>query len=136
MKFEIIKNSESKTGYDIADNEYMGQTCNLNGWSFELAKADGTICYSEVKYTSMTPEDYLNSRESEYLRMCLHWNDLTMTGRVVFRGYYEEYEDLFDGKWEQFVREVPFDMGDLLYVDDDAEADAYDDAYDYLYDLV
>ena len=135
MKFEIIKNSESKTGYGIEDREYMGQTCNLNGWSFEMAKADGTVVYSEVKFTYMTPEAYVASIESDYLHTCMRWNNLTFTGRVIFRGYYEEYWDTFEGKWESFVREVAFDIGDRIYNDADDDADDYGEQYDYLYDI-
>ena len=135
MKFEIIMNSESKTGYDIADNEYMGQTCNLNGWQFEMARANGDICYSEVKFTRLTPDAYIASNESDYLRWVMSLNDLSFTGRVVFRGYWEEYYDYFDGKIEEFVREVPFDIGDRLYDEADDADVSYDEQYDYLYDL-
>ena len=137
MKFEIIKNSESNTGYDIPDCEYMGQTCNMNGWQFEMVKADGTICYSEVKFTYATPEAFTSDGfEAEYLNWIMRCNDLTFTGRVIFRGYYEEYEDMFEGKWETFVREVPFDIGDLLYEEATEPDDSYNDNYDYLYDIV
>ena len=135
MKFEIIKNSQSSTGWNIPDHEYMGQTCHMNGWVFELAKADGTIGYSSAYFTYRTAEDYISSNDSEYLRWCMSVNDLTFTGRVIFRGYYEDDYDLIDGKWEQVVEEVPFDIGDLLYAEevDDAE---YGEQYDYLYDMV
>ena len=135
MKFEIIKNSESFTGFEIADNEYMGQTCNLNGWSFEMLKASGEVCYSSVYFTTQTPEAYINGSSSEYLRWCMGLNGLSFTGRVVFRGYYSEYYDLIDGKWEPCVEEVAFDIGDLLYADEDDDECVYDDRYDYLYDI-
>lgn len=133
MKFDIIKNSESNTGYAIADCEYMGQTCHLNGWQFEVANASGEVGYTSVYYTYLEPEAYIKGNSSDYLRWSIGLNGFTFTGRVIFRGYFEDYEELWEGKWEQFVREVPFDMADLLY--EEPEEELYDDQYDYLYDM-
>ena len=134
-KFEIIKNSESNTGYDIPDNEFMGQTCNLNGWQFEYIMPDGSINYSDVKFTNAMPEEYAED-DSTYMHWVMEVNSIRFSGRVIFRGYYREFYDMFDGKWEPFVEEVAFDVGDLLYADEGFEDEAYNDEYDYLYNAI
>ena len=52
MKFEIVKNSDSFTGYDIPDCEYHGQISGLCcGWQFEFKNSNGELNYN------LTPEE-------------------------------------------------------------------------------
>lgn len=86
MKYEIIKNSESFTGYDIPDDEWKGLTHEVNAWQFECTK-DGEISYSSVTFNYGMPED------CEITVDLCRWNGWEPTGRVIFRGYYTEHYD-------------------------------------------
>lgn len=99
MKFEIIKNSQSNTGYSIPDDMFKGKTDHLYGWQFELVDSTGKIAYSEVKYTYLTPEEYTASEESGYMNWLMGYKGQSFTGRVIFRGYYEEEYSL---EWRDY----------------------------------
>ena len=103
MTFEIIKNSESNTGYDIEDKEYKGQISGLCcGWQFEFRNADGKIGYNSVSYHKGTPEEYcqtwLRYGEDALFEM-ERWNGYEPTGRVIFRGYGREFYDFEERDW-------------------------------------
>ena len=107
MEFTIIKNSESHTGYQIEDVEYHGMIPGLCcGWQYEYIDAAGQYHYSSVAWEEQSPEDYANMWQGyrgSWLYDLLP-DDYEFTGRVVFRGYAEEYYD-FEER-ETFVREV------------------------------
>ena len=98
MEFEIIKNSESFTGYDVEDKTYIGIIPHLCcAWQFEVIK-DGKIGYFGNRYIEGTPE-MCYEEESTY-----SWGedmfdvfDAKPTGRVVFAGYYERH---WEYDWE------------------------------------
>ena len=91
MKFEIIKNSESKSGFDVPDKEYKGQVDGLvHGWSFEFVNDKGEISYNSVYYSHGTPE---RNAEERYNFETERMNGWEPTGRVVFRGYATEHYD-------------------------------------------
>lgn len=100
MKYEIIKNSESHTGYNIPDEEWIGEIKGLvNGWQYEYQNAKGEYNYSSVSYVDMMPEEYANLWQTED-GLGLEWIHDTAralgwepTGRVVFRGYAVELYD-------------------------------------------
>ena len=100
MKYTIIKNSESTTGYDIPDEVFTGLRDGLlNGWSFEVAKEDGSTGWATVVYDYGMPEDAAE-RNSDFW-----WEfGLRPTGTVVFRGYYEEFYDSEEREW--YVEQV------------------------------
>ena len=105
MTFEIIRNSESSTGYDVEDKRYIGVVpCVLCGWQFEVIK-NGKVGYFSVMYNYGTPEQCYED-ESRYGDMFEQFNCVP-TGRVIFRGYYESYWD-FDEDYEyiECVREA------------------------------
>lgn len=109
MKYEIIKNSESFSGYDIPDDEWVGEIHGLvNGWSFEVKNAKGEYDYLSVSWEHGLPEDYANMFVTEngesWLFEIPRWNGWEPTGRVVFRGYAKEYYDADEHEW--FVERV------------------------------
>lgn len=95
MKFEIIKNSQSETGYDIPDDTFYGCLPGLvNGWQYEARNVSdkrfpvGKILYFSVSYQWGMPED-----EEEFQSYHASNYGWELTGRVVFRGYaHEEYD--------------------------------------------
>lgn len=100
MTFEIIKNSESKTGYKIPDNEFKGLIPGLLcGWQFEFINANGEINYNSVTFEHMTPERLAYQYGEENAFMIERWNGWQPTGRVIFRGYYEEYYYAEEHDW-------------------------------------
>ena len=105
--FEIIKNSESYTGYDIEDKQFRGLIPGLCcGWQYEFIDGNGKYHYSSVSYEQESAEDYAY-RWSGYRGSWLYDllpDDYKLTGRVIFRGYAEEYYDAEER--ETFVREV------------------------------
>lgn len=95
MKFEIIKNSESATGYEEVDKDFKGYIDGLCcGFQFEYGDSKGDLHYSSVVYLeNETPEEYAG-RWTGYRGSWLYDmlpNDYEFTGRVVFRGYAESY---------------------------------------------
>ena len=107
--YTIIKNSESHTGYDIADIEYKGMIDGLCcGWQLEYTNDKGEYGYSSVSYTQLTPEEYAGKWTTdsgmEWIHETPSWNGWKPTGRVVFRGYAEEYYDPDEREW--FVKDV------------------------------
>ena len=90
MKFEIIKNSESHTGYQIEDQEFKGLIPGLCcGWQFEFIDSKGQYHYNSVTWEEESPEDYAD-RWQGYRGSWLYDllpDDYTLTGRVIFRGY-------------------------------------------------
>ena len=108
MTYEIIKNSESHTGYNIPDVEFLGMKAGLGcGWQYEFEK-DGEYAYSSVCWEEETAEDYANRWHTEngtpWLFDVFVDKGYRFTGRVVFRGYAESYYDAEEREW--FVREV------------------------------
>ena len=103
QKFEIIKNSESHTGYDIPDNEFKGMKEGLCcGWQYEFKDAEGKYHYSSVSWEEVTPEEYANKWQGYDGRSWLYDllpSDFEMTGRVVFRGYARSYYDPDERDW-------------------------------------
>ncbi len=106
-KFTIIKNSESNTGYKIDDKTFKGIIHGLCcGWQYEFLTEDGKIVYGDVTWTEETPEQYAY----RWFDNGLSWlesgfkYERRFTGRVIFRGYAEEYWD--EEEHETFVREV------------------------------
>ena len=108
MTYEIIKNSESQTGYDIEDARYVGCIEGVYcGYQFEVIK-NGKVGYFSVMYSQGTPEDCIfdnASSEEEF------FGDFgcVPTGKVVFRGYYRiswshDYDD-YDFE-PSYVRDV------------------------------
>lgn len=93
MKFEIIKNSQSETGYKIEDNTYYGIVPGLDcGWQFEIIdNNDGKLHYMSVMWDAATPEDVYKSRPWAFEFMTFSGRDYKLTGRVIFRGYGEPY---------------------------------------------
>lgn len=72
-------------------------------WRFELRKPDGTFGWSDCRFQDGMPE--IDACDEEHF----NWLGLVPTGRVLFRGYFEEYEEKYYGKWETFVCEVNVD---------------------------
>lgn len=106
MEYEIIKLSESYAEYrnEVRDSEWLGEIPGLlNGWSFEYKNAKGEYSYGSVSYENMMPEEYANLWHTEDGREWIHdtpsWNGWEPTGRVVFRGYAEEYYDPDEREW-------------------------------------
>ena len=100
MKYTIIKNSESTTGYDIPDEEFTGlRDSLLCGWSFEVINRDGKIGWATVRFVYGMPEDAV-ADASYYWDFC----GIKPTGTVVFRGYYREYYDCEERDW--YVEQV------------------------------
>ena len=96
MKFEIITNSQSKTGYDIPDSIYRGRVPGFAmGFQVEAEK-DGEIGYTSVDFVWKTPDEIAEDEDALMLFTLMNpeWKP---TGRVVFRGYYEEEWD--DGEF-------------------------------------
>lgn len=97
MKFEIIKNSESHTGYQIEDQEFKGLIPGLCcGWQYEFIDATGQYHYSSVSWEEESAEDYADRWQGYDGRSWLYDllpSDYQMTGRVIFRGYAESYYD-------------------------------------------
>ena len=91
MKYTIIKNSESNTGYDIPDCEFHGlDNRYVCGWQFELVR-DGKAGWSDVKFFCGMPEECA-AEQARYWDMI----GCEPTGTVIFRGYFVEefdYED-------------------------------------------
>lgn len=106
--YTIIKNSESHTGYDIEDKEYKGIINGLCcGWQFEFKNDANEFNYNSVTYYKGTPEEYCDSWlqfGEEALFETERWNGWKPTGRVIFRGYAEEYYD--DEYRDWFVKSV------------------------------
>ena len=95
MTYEIIKNSESFSGFNVKDDIYLGVIPGLCcGWMFEFKNAEGKINYNSVSWYEGTPEEYCQTwlKHGEealfYMERLCGWEP---TGRVVFRGYGEEY---------------------------------------------
>lgn len=112
MKFEIIKNSESHTGYQISDNIYKGQQSGLcSGWQYEFINDDGEYGYGSVVWTENTPEEYAylwtEDDGTPWIESGVKVG-YKLTGRVIFRGYAKEYYDAEDH--ETYVKEVPDDQ--------------------------
>lgn len=88
--FEIIKNSESQTGYQIEDKEFKGMIPGLCcGWQFEVINEDGELAYLSVMFEEETPEEVAYrwmDGELSWLESGLRCN-ARFTGRVIFRGY-------------------------------------------------
>jgi len=106
MKFEIIKNSQSETGYEIPDDTFYGILPGMvMGYQYEARNVCdrrfpvGKLLYFDVSYRNGMPED-----EEEF--MTFYANDLgwELTGRVVFRGYAWAYYDLEERDW--FVKDA------------------------------
>lgn len=98
MRFEIIKNSESNSGYDIADNVFDGMKPGLLcGWQFEFRKPDGGYYYNSVAFEWEMPEEYINRWHNDYTGRSWIYDLLPdgyeLTGRVIFRGYAIEKYD-------------------------------------------
>lgn len=109
MKYTIIKNSESHTGYDIPDKEYKGMISGLCcGWQWEYVNDKGEIDYSSVSFTHMTPEEYAGQFKAydggDWIHETPSFNGWKPTGRVVFRGYARDYYDPDEREW--FVEDV------------------------------
>ena len=103
MKFEIIKNSESSTGYDIPDDTFHGQIPGLAmGWQFEVRNVRnknydiGHVDYYSVTFSHLMPEDFV---EKDGYEEYVANNGWELTGRVIFRGYYEEEWDFENYEW-------------------------------------
>lgn len=108
-KFEIIKNSESNTGYQIEDKEFKGIIPGVCcGWQYEYIDSEGHIAYSSVTYCDESAEDYAyrwtDDNGRSWLLDGLNRNDYDFTGRVIFRGYGYEYYDAEERDW--FIREL------------------------------
>ena len=107
-RFEIIKNSESNTGYDIPDKEYKGMKDGLcYGWQYEVKDAEGQYHYTSVSWEEMSPEDYAYMHVTDDGRSWLIDScpaGYEFTGRVVFRGYAKSYYDPDERDW--YVVEV------------------------------
>lgn len=107
--FEIILNSQSHTGYDIPDVEFKGFFTGLvGGWQWEYVDKDGNYEYSSVSYFYGTPEAYADKWNdvdgTPWIHSTPKYKGYEPTGRVVFRGYAEEYYDSDEHEW--FVRTV------------------------------
>ena len=110
--FTIIKNSESKTGYQIEDKEFKGLIPGLCcGWQYEYSNDKGEITYSSVSWEEESPEDYAyrwldNGRSwlESSLGCGFGETDWRFTGRVIFRGYAESFYDPEERDW--YVKEV------------------------------
>ena len=107
-RFEIIKNSESHTGYQIPDKEFKGMKDGLCcGWQYEIKDAEGNYHYTSVSWEEVTPEEYANKWQTDDGRSWLldmYPAGCDFTGRVIFRGYAESYYDSDERDW--YVVEV------------------------------
>lgn len=104
LQFEIIRNSESKTGYNIPDKEYKGQIDGLCcGWQFEFERS-GKIDYNSVNWYHGTPEECAYQYGEEDAFELERMNGWEPTGRVIFRGYAREYYDVEDREW--YIQDV------------------------------
>lgn len=106
--YEVIKNSESSTGYDIKDEEYKGVFDGLCcGWQFEFKNDKGELEYNSVCWYEGTPEEYCDTwlrYGEEALFEIERYNGYVPTGRVIFRGYGKEYWDSEDRDW--YIKKV------------------------------
>lgn len=95
MKFNIIANSQSTTGYDIPDEVFTGLRKGLLcGWSLEVVRDDGQTGWADVRYVYGMPEDAAIEAQT-------YWDFMGIkpTGNAVFRGYYDEVYDVEEREW-------------------------------------
>ena len=109
MTFEIIKNSESYTGFDIKDDIFIGYIQGLAcGWQFEYVNEQGEYAYGGGSYEECTPEEYAYrftcDDGSPWIAEVPRRKGYELTGRVVFRGYGRLYYDADEREW--FVEDV------------------------------
>lgn len=80
----------------------------LRAYRVEFKKGD-KLDWGMCKFTSTTFEKYVEndaSYENGVEFSTERYNGWEPTGNVMFCGYWEEYMAEFEGKWEEFVREV------------------------------
>ena len=104
MTFEIIKNSESYTGYNIEDDIFKGYFDGfVCGWQFEYVNDEGIYTYGSVSYTEETPEEYayrwVEDDGTPWIASVPMSKGWRLTGRVIFRGYGRLYWDDNDRDW-------------------------------------
>ena len=91
MKFEIITNSQSETGYNIPDDVFYGELPGMcMGWQFEARNVcDKRFPVGKVLYFDVIYEEAMPGETAEENYMFEYAEDLgwELTGRVVFRGY-------------------------------------------------
>lgn len=96
MKYEIMDCVEAKriTGWDIdMDQEYKGLIPGyLCGYNFEVTK-DGVTDFASCTFSPRAPDDLMNRNEDYYSDFLLDCGCIP-TGRVIFRGYYQEEYDI------------------------------------------
>ena len=96
MKYEIMDCVEAKkiTGWHTdMDQEYKGLIPGyLCGYNFEVTK-DGVTDFASCTFSYRTPDDLMNSNEDYYSDFLLDCGCIP-TGRVIFRGYYQEEYDI------------------------------------------
>lgn len=62
----------------------------LRGYNIEVRKRDGKTYWQDCQYISGEPEEYFNS---EFQQEHRSWYGVKPTGRITFRGYYDEEYD-------------------------------------------
>lgn len=107
--FEIITNSQCHKPYDVPDSIWKGMQPGLcNGWSFEFKNDAGEYYYGSVSYTHGMPAEYayqwIEEDGTSWLEDMIWTTGFKLTGRVVFRGYAEDYYDPDEREW--FVKPV------------------------------
>lgn len=107
-EFEIIRNSESETGYDIPDDVYIGVIPGLhNGWQFEFTK-NGKIVYGSCHFYHGTPEECAYCYGKDHAFEMERLNGCEPTGRVIFRGYYLEKYDIYERDY--YYEKIPAEL--------------------------
>lgn len=107
MKYEIMDCVEAKkiTGWDTdMDQEYKGLIPGyLCGYNFEVTK-NGVTDFASCTFSYSTPDDIMNNNEDYYSDFLLDCGCIP-TGRVIFRGYYQEEYDI--NERESYCVRVP-----------------------------
>lgn len=102
--FEIIKNSESSSGWDIEDKVYEGpHDYMVSGFNFEIKGPKGNLEYMSAIYIHCTPDKYINDLGYDYFDT-VRYKGYEPTGRVIFKGYATEYYDPESKDW--FVKPI------------------------------
>lgn len=136
MKFEVIMNSQSETGYDIPDDTFYGVLPGLlNGWQYEARNVSdkrfpvGKLLYFDVSYQWGMPET--QEEFQTFYATELGWE---LTGRVVFRGYAHEDYDSDEHEWyvvDATEDEIQEAREQLENEQEDASSDDEYEEYDY-----
>lgn len=93
--FEIIPFSQcEETEYHVDDEPYYGDIGLVNGWMYEARNvSDKRFPVGKILYFSVTFEYGMPDARADFWNFYARNLGWELTGRVVFRGYYEDHYD-------------------------------------------